>query len=148
VPESSSQALLVASSGRRPAVLGSQRVSDAERGAVADELSRHYTEGRLDQDEFSERMDQAMRAKTYLDLTGLLRDLPHGQDPWRAPAATGPTADGKRRARTSPLLLVILIAVLIITAAHALAWVLAPVLWTAVLAAVILIALRHRGHRR
>ncbi|HYY19773.1 MAG TPA: DUF1707 domain-containing protein, partial [Streptosporangiaceae bacterium] len=52
------------------------RVSDAERQAVADALSQHFGEGRLDQAEFDERLSQAMNAKTYRDLDGLLTDLP------------------------------------------------------------------------
>ena len=52
------------------------RVSDAERNEVADELSRNYGEGRLDETEFNHRLDQAMQAKTRSDLTGLLDDLP------------------------------------------------------------------------
>jgi Domain of unknown function (DUF1707) len=55
------------------------RVSDAERAEVADRLSRHYGDGRLDQAEFNERLDQAMRAKTRQDLNGLFTDLPEGE---------------------------------------------------------------------
>jgi hypothetical protein len=33
------------------------RVSDVERNAVADKLSRHFSDGRLDQVEFKERLD-------------------------------------------------------------------------------------------
>ena len=40
----------------------SMRVSDAERNEVADELSRHYGDGRLDETEFNQRLDQAMQA--------------------------------------------------------------------------------------
>jgi Domain of unknown function (DUF1707) len=57
----------------------SMRVSDAERGEVADRLSKHYGDGRLDQAEFNERLDQAMRAKTRQDLDGLFTDLPEGE---------------------------------------------------------------------
>lgn len=57
----------------------SMRVSDAERGEVADRLSKHYGDGRLDQAEFNERLDQAMRAKTRQDLNGLFTDLPDGE---------------------------------------------------------------------
>ena len=54
----------------------SMRVSDAERAEVADRLSKHYGDGRLDQAEFNERLDQAMRAKTRQDLDGLSRPSP------------------------------------------------------------------------
>ncbi len=52
------------------------RVGDAERTAVADNLAKHFSDGRLDDAEFRERLDKAMRATTMADLTGLLFDLP------------------------------------------------------------------------
>jgi hypothetical protein len=51
-------------------------VSDAERTEVAEALSEHYADGRLDSTEFKERLDQAMAAKTRGDLAGLMTDLP------------------------------------------------------------------------
>jgi hypothetical protein len=61
---------------RRRAGYSDLRISDAERAEVADLLSKHYSDGRLDQAEFNERIDQAMKAKTYSDLSGLFADLP------------------------------------------------------------------------
>ena len=52
------------------------RVSHADRTEVADRLSKHYGDGRLDEDEFNERLDRAMKAKTQADLHGLFADLP------------------------------------------------------------------------
>ncbi len=52
------------------------RVGDAERAEIADRLARHFSDGRLDEAEFGERLDRAMRAKTMADLSGLLSDLP------------------------------------------------------------------------
>ncbi len=52
------------------------RVSDSERNEVAEALSKHFADGRLDQSEFDERMGNAMGAKTRADLSGLLVDLP------------------------------------------------------------------------
>jgi hypothetical protein len=63
----------------------SMRISDADRSEVADHLSKQYGEGRLDQAEFNERLDRAMRAKTQSDLTWVLSDLP-GFEPARQPA--------------------------------------------------------------
>jgi hypothetical protein len=54
----------------------SLRASDDERNAVADKLSRHYAEGRLDEVEFRTRLDTAMSATTRGDLHGLFHDLP------------------------------------------------------------------------
>lgn len=52
------------------------RASDAERTQVADRLSRHFADGRLDQSEFKARLDRAMGATTRGDLEGLFDDLP------------------------------------------------------------------------
>ncbi len=64
----------------------SLRASDDERNAVADKLSRHYAEGRLDEVEFKNRLDIAMSATTRGDLNGLFGDLP---PPAQRSGATG-----------------------------------------------------------
>jgi len=65
------------SSGRRASQADpNMRVSHAERTEVADRLSKHYGDGRLDEEEFNERLDRAMKAKTQSDLDGLFDDLP------------------------------------------------------------------------
>lgn len=75
--------LPASSSARRSDVPGAgMRVGDAERADIADRLARHFSDGRLDEAEFSERLDRAMHAKTVADLSGLLSDLP-GEDPDR-----------------------------------------------------------------
>jgi hypothetical protein len=61
---------------RRPPTGPDYRVSDAERNALADLLSKHYGDGRLDDEEFKARMDRTMSAKTQSDLAGLTTDLP------------------------------------------------------------------------
>ncbi len=78
------------------------RVSDAERNEVAERLSRHYADGRLDQVEFKERLDTAMAAKTRGDLTGLFDDLPP------LPAAPVPHRS-RRRHRLVPFLLLLVV---------------------------------------
>ena len=82
-----------------PSPAANLRVSDAERNEVADTLSRHFSEGRLDQGEFKERLDAAMSAKTQGDLAGLFDDLP--------PLATDPTPPRPRRRRLVPFLLMV-----------------------------------------
>src|SRR3974390_2714519 len=63
--------------GRRDATHDSAlRASDDERNAVADKLSRHYAEGRLDEGEFKTRLDAAMSATARGDLNGLFPALP------------------------------------------------------------------------
>ncbi|GGV33165.1 DUF1707 SHOCT-like domain-containing protein [Streptomyces spectabilis] len=69
-----------ASPASPPAVPGSPspelRASDADRERVAEVLREAMAEGRLDMDEFNERVDAAYRARTYGDLAPLTRDLP------------------------------------------------------------------------
>ena len=78
------------SSGRRVAQEDpNMRVSHAERTEVADRLSKHYGDGRLDEEEFNERLDRAMKAKTRGDLDGLFDDLPDADGPPR-PSAPPP----------------------------------------------------------
>jgi Domain of unknown function (DUF1707) len=62
------------------------RVSDADRAEIADCLAKHYSHGRLDQAEFEQRLDMAMRATTVADLSALLADLP-GDQPGGLPAS-------------------------------------------------------------
>jgi len=99
------------------------RISDADRADVADRLSRHYSDGRLDQAEFNERLDRAMRAKTQSDLTGLFTDLPPIDEPGKAVKAV-PQQDRRPRNRhplhrTVGLILIVVVAVI---AARALMW--------------------------
>ena len=52
------------------------RLSDADRAEVTDRLARHFSDGRLDQAEFDQRVTRAMAAKTVGDFQGLFDDLP------------------------------------------------------------------------
>ena len=54
----------------------SVRVSDAEREQAVERLRLHAAEGRLDVEEFEQRVQAAFAAKTRHDLAGLERDLP------------------------------------------------------------------------
>lgn len=99
------------------------RISDADRAEVADRLSKHYSDGRLDQAEFNERLDRAMNAKTQADLNGLFADLPATDEPGKAAKAVRPP--DRRPANRRPVQRVvglILIAVVAIFVARALMW--------------------------
>jgi hypothetical protein len=89
----------------------SLRVSDAERNEVAEKLSAHFADGRLDETEFKERLDAAMGAKTQGDLAGLFDDLP----PLPTERAGSATLDEghRRRRRSIPVLATIMIVALI-----------------------------------
>ena len=126
---------LLAASRRRTSYAG-MRISDAERAEVADLLSKHYGDGRLDQAEFNQRLDQAMKAKTYPDLDGLLADLPRTD----AEAAEAPKATARRRHEhpyARVLLLTVIIVIGVATAAHALAWSFSTWVWLGLLGALL-----------
>jgi hypothetical protein len=63
------------------------RAGDADRQAVADRLKAALDEGRLDLNEYDERLQKTYGAKTYADLDGLLDDLPGVVPPQRAQMA-------------------------------------------------------------
>lgn len=54
---------------------GSIRASDRDRDQVAEVLHTAFAEGRINQDEHAERLDAAIRAKTFDDLIPLTADL-------------------------------------------------------------------------
>ena len=65
------------------------RASDAERERIAEVLRDAVAEGRLDMEEFEERLDAAYKARTHAQLEPLVRDLPA---PGAAPGAAAPGA--------------------------------------------------------
>ena len=99
------------------------RISDADRAEVADRLSKHYSDGRLDQAEFNERLDRAMNAKTRADLNGLFADLPPTDEPDKAvKTARPPDQRPGNRHPVQRVLGLILITVVAIFVARALMW--------------------------
>jgi len=84
------------------------RVSDADRNEVAEALSKHYGDGRLDALEFQERLDRAMSAKTRADLSGLLTDLP-GFAPLEPVPAPAPARPPRRHRYVRGIVLLVLL---------------------------------------
>jgi hypothetical protein len=73
------------------------RASDADRDRVASLLREHHAAGRLTAEEFHERMDRALEAKTLGELDELMTDLP-AIDLYQLPDASlrrGPTRPGQ-----------------------------------------------------
>ncbi|WP_017615401.1 DUF1707 domain-containing protein [Nocardiopsis salina] len=52
------------------------RIPDSERDRVAQLLQEHFAQGRLDQEEFTERLSAAYKARTEGELTRVTEDLP------------------------------------------------------------------------
>jgi uncharacterized membrane protein len=72
----------------------SMRAASADRERAVDVLKAGFTEGRLTQDEYNDRMGQAYSAKTYGELAALTADLPAGVMPaaWPVPVYQPPTS--------------------------------------------------------
>lgn len=136
------------------------RVSDADRSDVADQLARHYGDGRLDQAEFDDRISRAMTAKTVADFQGLFDDLPGlppdvtdatGKAPGSPPPAAGYMAIQKQRRHGHGLLgKLVLVALVLIAASigwHAVTdWWFHP--WGWIVAAIVIVVLAKRAGRR
>ena len=58
--------------GRNPNL----RAADADREHTAERLRENHAEGRLDMDEFQQRLERCYQAKTVGELDELVRDLP------------------------------------------------------------------------
>ncbi|MGW5848340.1 DUF1707 SHOCT-like domain-containing protein [Streptomyces sp. NPDC055254] len=68
------------------------RASDADRDRVVERLRDAVAEGRLDMEEFEERLEAAYTSRTYAELEPLTRDLPGGavHYPEAAPTRVAP----------------------------------------------------------
>ena len=64
-----------------PAMNPAMRAASADRERAVDVLKAGFAEGRLTQDEYNERMNQAYAARTYAELSALTADLPAGPVP-------------------------------------------------------------------
>lgn len=86
--------------GAHPADAVRLRVTHADRDVVVDRLKDAYTEGRLERDEFDERVNLALRARTAADLDTLLADLRTAETagPPMPPATPGARPTGEERA--------------------------------------------------
>jgi Domain of unknown function (DUF1707) len=130
------------------------RVSDTERNAVAERLGTHYSDGRLDQAEFDERVGRAMAAKTRGDLDGLFDDLPDLEPSGASgKARPGDTVPYRARRRRSGFGRLVLLVILVIAALSIVAHVLTefafyvPWFWIAALVAIVLLVNRSAHHR-
>lgn len=135
---------------RRRASYADLRISDAERAEVADLLSKHYGDGRLDQAEFDQRLDQAMKAKTYKDISGLFADLPQTDTPdtsgpAKSSGVSRSVTRGLHQHRNHRVLFPILVIAIAVIAGHALVWALTPWVWIGLVGMIILYVTRPPG---
>ncbi|MFB7243294.1 DUF1707 domain-containing protein [Streptomyces populi] len=70
------------------------RASDADRERVAEQLRDALAEGRLDMEEFEERLEATYAARTYGELAPITRDLPGAATAPRVSMVKQPVDDG------------------------------------------------------
>jgi len=114
----------------------SLRASDCDRDAVVDRLREAAGEGRLEPDELEQRVDAALRARTYGELGWLVADLPGGIEVPRrrqrrrvarpALVATALVATGALAVAAVALVVLVVLAVAALAAAW---WVACIVFW-------------------
>jgi Domain of unknown function (DUF1707) len=123
----------------------SLRASDADRDAVAERLRQAAVEGRLDPDELEQRLDAALRAKTYGDFDRLLVDLPAKPVKWeRRRGGVAPVASFAVVTVLRALVALAILGAVLVAAAATFAW------WMVGLVVFLVLRSSHgcRGHRR
>ena len=78
------------------------RASDADRDRAVDSLAAASAEGRLSMEEYSQRSEAALLARTLGDLAGLTADLPAAPDSDTAPVPAEITAVLGNESRKGP----------------------------------------------
>ena len=133
---------------------GPIRIGDAERDLAVATLSEHFVAGRLTQDEFEERSEQATRARYADELTPLFDDLPDPaelqlvQGPW----SPHPVRPRPRRAAPPPpfmMLAPVLMIGLVMTAVILTApWLLWGLFWIALFSGMHQSRWQHQNYHR
>ena len=98
------------------------RIADSDRERAMSDLAGHYADGRLDHEEYDERLDAIWTARTRADLAVIFGDLPRPQATY--PASPARTASRGPRGRRFPLLPVIAVLVVLSVVTHAPFWLL------------------------
>ncbi|MGX7681921.1 DUF1707 SHOCT-like domain-containing protein [Jatrophihabitans sp. DSM 45814] len=107
----------------------SLRIGNAEREQAAEALGEHFSAGRLDPDEFDERVHLVYQAKTASDLEPLFADLP------RSPSRVEPVRSRDHARRHVPVLPILLFVLLIawtvtwVSQAHVPPFFIFPLIW-------------------
>jgi hypothetical protein len=93
----------------------SLRAADSDREAVTERLRKAAGEGRLEPEELEDRVDAALRARTYGDLDLVLADLPSGR-------ALVPAAQTALAAATQVAVTLVVVTLVLAKAALTVAW--------------------------
>jgi hypothetical protein len=97
----------VAQAGYQTQLNPSMRAAAADRERAVDVLKAGFTEGRLTQDEYNDRMGRAYAARTYAELLTLTADLPTGAMPvaWPVPVYQPPVSTSTNSLARASLIL-------------------------------------------
>jgi hypothetical protein len=106
--------------GRNPNL----RAADADREHTAERLRESHSEGRLDLDEFQQRLERCYRSKTIGELDALVRDLPRHDEYAEQPSLGWFRHPGLRLAPLVIALIVVLAAI-----GHHLFWLWIPLVF-------------------
>lgn len=112
-----------------------QRISDTDRERAMTDLGTHYAEGRLEHEEYDERLDAVWTARTAADLAVVFHDLP-------GLPAPAPSVPARRDTRLRPWMgfLGLLLAALVVVGVLKIV----PVWILVVVALIVLTKTRHR----
>jgi hypothetical protein len=132
-------------SQHHPVRTGPLRIGDAERDQAVAVLSDHFVAGRLTQEEFEERSDQATRARYVDDLSPLFADLPEETALQPVPGPWSPRMRSRPQRSGPPpilfLLPVLMMALVVAAVSFAAPWILWMLFWVVLLS-------RPYSHRR
>ncbi|MHB8575599.1 MAG: DUF1707 SHOCT-like domain-containing protein [Dehalococcoidia bacterium] len=107
-----------------PVSRGDELISDAEREYALDALRRHAADGRLAVQEFSDRSEEALMARTADQLGASLRDLPQQTYELGESGAGARRSTGRPRWIPLPILMLLVVA---LVASHG--WAIVPLAW-------------------
>ncbi len=86
------------------------RIADSDRERAMSDLAGHYADGRLDHEEYDERLDAIWTARTRADLAVIFSDLPRPQVTYpSSPARSAPRGDRRRRFPLLPVIAVLVV---------------------------------------
>lgn len=99
------------------------RIADSDRERAMADLAGHYADGRLDHEEYDERLDAIWTARTRADLAVLFSDLPRPQVQY-PPAQSPARATARMGGQRFPLLPIIAVLIVLSALTHAPFWLL------------------------
>lgn len=92
------------------------RIADSDRERAMADLAMHYADGRLDHEEYDERLDAIWTARTRADLAVLFSDLPRPQVTYPPVRARQRSSGRRKRLPLLPVLALLIVLSVIVGA--------------------------------